>query len=267
VILMKDRANQEHYFVLLQGIMGESTLISFEVALEDCPIVDEALSSIPTEGRAVTAGNVRASVEVRWCDHSAQFPVRFDDRTLLPPVRGMRQLTEGELIDYFVNGREPWGPDPPDGEPGPKPPGPEEETPDPVDTRGILSYFVRHFVEAIPGIEAEVQRAMHSGPALEASLFGPTSPVVLAKRALESLRFGPASGEPKKTSVSVAFQLVEIIAALKRCQDKVAITECKEVLRSGIEQCQEVLKDLSAECEDLRTGTFPGYRRIFSKNA
>jgi hypothetical protein len=119
-------------------------------------------------------------VEVRWEDHSATFPVRFDDKTSLPLLLVGRKLTEGELIEYFLFGREPdeW-------EEGSGLPGGDSNgmaTDAPIDTRRILAYFIRRFVQAIPGIEAEVRRAAYSRTSLDAVLRGPTSPLELAER-------------------------------------------------------------------------------------
>ena len=46
-------------------------------------------------------------VEVRWEGHSATFPVRFDDKARLPLLLVGRKPTEGELIEYFLFGKEP----------------------------------------------------------------------------------------------------------------------------------------------------------------
>lgn len=267
VIAMPDRANPERLFLLLRGVVGDSHMTSHEVALEDCLHVDENLAAVPSNGAAVSVVNVAAVVEVRWNGYEAQFPVRFEDRTLLPPVPGMRRLTESELIEYFLTGHEPWTWDTADGSIIPGKPETGSETSDLTDTRRILSYFVRRFVEAIPGMEAELQRALHSKPALEAALLGPTSPVALAERAVESLRAGPPSGEPKKTPISVGFQLVEIVAVLQRCRERATTAEGKTVLDRGIERCQQILDGLVTEYEQLKDETFWEYRRFFAAEA
>ena len=65
----------------------------------------------------------------------------------------------------------------------------------PIDTRRILAYFIRRFVQAIPGIEAEVRGAAYSRAALEAALRGPTSPLELAEAPFRASR-----GHPRATS-------------------------------------------------------------------
>lgn len=267
VILMPDRAGPERQFLLLLREGGSPTAASLEVALEECPCVNEALIPVLGDGRVVGVSNVSPLVEVRWRNHVAQFPVRFEDRASLPPVPGMRRLTEGELIEYFLNGREPWSTGAENVGATPGSPEPEAESTDPVDTRRILSYFIRRFVEAIPGLEAEVQRAMHSKPALEAAVFGPTSAVMLVERAVEGLRVGPPAGEPQKTAVSVGFQLVEIAAALRRCRGRALTHEGKEVLDRGIERCRRALDGFVAEYKELQTSTFREYRRLFAEEA
>ena len=96
-------------------------------------------------------------VEVRWEGHSATFPVRFDDKTRLPLLLVGRKPTEGELIEYFLFGKEPDEWDDGGGLPGEDSNGPATDAP--IDTGRILAYFIRRFVQAIPGIEAEIRRA------------------------------------------------------------------------------------------------------------
>ncbi len=155
-------------------------------------------------------------VEVRWDGHSATFPVRFDDKTRLPLLLVGRKPTEGELIEYFLFGKEPEEWEEGSGLPGEDSKGPATDAP--IDTRRILAYFIRRFVQAIPGIEAEIRRAGYSRASLDAVLRGPTSPLELAERAYASLTRPPASDEPAKTPTAVGFQLTEILAALLRCQ-------------------------------------------------
>ena len=112
-------------------------------------------------------------VEVRWNGHSANFPIRFDDKTRLPLLLVGRKPTEGDLIEYFLFGKEPeeW-------EEGNGLAGQESNVSSidaPIDTRRILAYFIRRFVQAIPGIEGEIRRAGYSRASLDAVLRGPTT--------------------------------------------------------------------------------------------
>ena len=77
-----------------------------EVDIVNCQRCDERLESLvvdPSDQPILP----HVFVEVRWEGHSATFPVRFDDKARLPLLLVGRKPTEGELIDYFLFGREP----------------------------------------------------------------------------------------------------------------------------------------------------------------
>ena len=95
-----------------------------------------------------------------------------------PGPEGAKARAEGELIDYFLYGRHP---DDSSEEPrAPAATGVGDAANGTVNTGQILSYFVRRFVQSIPGIEAELLRAAYSRPSLDSALRGPTSPLALA---------------------------------------------------------------------------------------
>src|SRR5262249_5267324 len=123
-----------------------------EADLAACPRCDEDLRPIApdTPGQPILP---HVFVEVRWSNHAATFPVRFDDKARLPLLLVGRKPTEGELIDYFLYGKEPDEWDDGSNLPGEDAPGAAPDAP--IDTRRILAYFIRRFVHAIPGIEAE----------------------------------------------------------------------------------------------------------------
>ncbi len=104
------------------------------------------------------------------------------------------------------------------------------------------------------------RRAFDAGA--PSNLFGPTSATELARRATESFRNGPAPGEPKKTPVSVGFQLIEIIAALRRCTDKTSL-EAATLIKDAIISCEKGLGALITDCPELRGGALEEYRRLF----
>jgi hypothetical protein len=200
-------------------------------------------------------------VEFRWEGHSATFPVRFDDKTRLPLLLVGRRPTEGELIEYFLFGTEPNEWEEGSGVPGEDSKGPETDTP--IDTRRILAYFIRRFVQAIPGIEAEIRRACYSRTSLDAVLRGPTSPLELAERANASLARPPAWDEPAKTPTAVGFQLTEIVAALLRCQSLVTDSELQECFRPVIASCRGMLDTLVSQQPELHAEGFRlYYKRI-----
>ena len=197
-------------------------------------------------------------VEARWEGHSATFPVRFDDKAQLPLLLVGRKPTEGELIEYFLFGREPDEWDDGSGLPGKESVGPATDAP--IDTRRILAYFIRRFVQAIPGIETEVQRAAYSRASLDAVLRGPTSPLELAERAYASLTVPPEKDEPQKTPTAVGFQLTEILAALERCQKLVADGELQECFIPVAARCRELLDSLVVQHSELQSEAFRRYR-------
>lgn len=78
-----------------------------------------------------------------------------------------------------------------------------------VDTSRIVAYQIRAFVEALPGIEADIASAAVSAPTITLSLVGPISPVALGKQALEAVKRG-------RSATAGGFQLVELLALLDR---------------------------------------------------
>jgi hypothetical protein len=196
-------------------------------------------------------------VEVRWEGKYSNFPVRFDEKALLPLQFIDRKPTEGELIDYFLLGREPSDTD---GE-GDTPPdsntrGSKDKA---IDTRRILAYFIRKFVQSIPGIESALQRASYSQTALDVALRGPTSPLELAERAFASLGHAPTNHEPVKTPIAVGFQLTEILAALLRSQDRLQDGPIRKCFSPVVSRCRELLSELEAAHPELTHGPFRNY--------
>ncbi len=198
-------------------------------------------------------------IDVRWQGHSGTFPVRFDDKTRLPLLLFGRKPTEGELIEYFLFGKEPeeWGEG--SGVSDRELKGSANDAP--IDTRRILAYFIRRFVQAIPGIDAEIRRAGYSRAALDAVLRGPTSPLELAERAYAGLMQVPASDEPTKTPTAVGFQLIEILAALLRCQSLVTDSELRECFQPVIARCRGMLDTLVSKQAELQAEGFRLYQR------
>lgn len=134
----------------------------------------------------------------------------------------------------------------------------------PIDTRRILAYFIRDFVRAIPGIEAEINRAGYSRATLDSVLRGPISPLALAERASASLTRPPTGDEPQKTPTAVGFQLTEILAALLRCKSKCKATivdpELLACFDPVIDRVRDMLNALVSEQPELQAGGFRLYQ-------
>jgi hypothetical protein len=252
------KAGTAGFWLLYCGDHGQPSAQTVTVDLATCQQCDERLEPLAEEstGQQILP---HVFVEVRWEGHSANFPVRFDDKTQLPLLLVGRKPTEGELIDYFLFGREPDDGDDGNGLPGDgMDGGPKADAP--IDTRRILAYFIRRFVQAIPGIEAEVNRAAYSRASLDAALRGPTSPLELAERAHANLKQPPKRDEPTKTPTAVGFQLTEILAAIKRCRARISDAELLGCFAPVEMRCRELLDSLIYEHTELQSEAFRRYR-------
>jgi hypothetical protein len=252
------RAGDAGYWFLFQADpVNESPPDTIKLDLKSCQKCDERLQPLPTDpsGQQIQP---HVFVEVRWQGHSATFPVRFDDKAQLPLLLVGRKPTEGELIEYFLFGTEPDDGGDGTGLPGngTKPPRPDS----PIDTSRILAYFIRRFVQAIPGIEAEIRRAGYSRASLDAVLRGPTSPLELAERAFASLNRPPIHNEPQKTPTAVGFQLTEILAALLRSKAAITDSELQACFDPVISRCREILNTLFAQQAELQAQGFRLYQ-------
>lgn len=263
VVLMEipSRLSESGYWLIHRQNSSSSSGETQQIVqdLAGCPRCDKDLVELaPDDFSGAMLPHV--VVEVRWEGHTATFPVRFDDKATLPLLLVGRKPTEGELIEYFLFGREPGDVDGDGGDgngmPVSKPDGP-------IDTRRILAYFMRRFVQAIPGIEAELQQASYSRTALDAALRGPTSPLELAERAFASLHRPATQDEPEKTPTAVGFQLTEILAALLRSQAKVEDESHKECYEPVIGRCRELLQNLLSAHAQLAEGAFGVYQDRF----
>jgi len=266
VILMPIPARLEDtgYWVLYPQVNSKVDGKQLNVVLADAARCDERQNAMPPLSEAQSFGP-NVYVDVFWEGKTGTFPVRFDDKASLPILIAGRRSTEGELIDYFLFGREPDLDD--DGSGGNREADPHSDKDAPIDTRRILAYFMRRFVQAIPGIEAEIDRANYSRVALEATLRGPTSPLELAERAFASLSQVPAADEPIKTPTAVGFQLVELVAALKRCRNRISDKELQDCFDPVLNRCIEMLDQVAAQSPSLNDGSFAIYRNHFIRNS
>ncbi len=252
------RSGDNGYWLLYRAeTLGQRQLETVTLDLASCQKCDDRLQQLPTDstGQQILP---HVFVKVRWQGHSALFPVRFDDKTQLPLLLFGRKPTEGELIEYFLFGTEPDEEDDGGGLPGE---GTKGQKPDaPVDTSKILAYFIRRFVQAIPGIEAEIRCAGYSPSSLDAVLRGPISPLELAERAFASLTRPPIRDEPQKTLTAVGFQLTEILAAILRCKAAIVDSELQMCFDPVVSRCREMLNSLVTQQAGLQTEGFRLYQ-------
>ena len=256
--ILPSRQNSRTYWLLYRRDAGTEAPMTLQIDLDACPRCDERLQTVDeTPGDEQIVPHVQ--IEVYWEGNVASFPVRFDEKDSLPLLLLGRKPTEGELIDYFLFGREPG-----DGGNGGTDTdnGTEAIVVNTVDTRRILCYFIRRFVQAIPGIETEIARAAYNQRSLHSALRGPTSPLELAERAFASLSKPASPDEPSKTPTAVAFQLVEIGAALLRSRSKVQDPELRWCFDPVIARCKELLERLTGKYQELQQETFRLYKRL-----
>ena len=145
--------------------------------------------------------------EVSWEGKVAILPVTFEDKHLFPVVESRSREDEQSLVAWFLGLRPPGEME--DGGFGHSiDPIPENGEPPPV-TGDILSYLVRDFVHALPGIRNCLADASMTETGLRAVLLGHRSPVELARESLRAYR-NPQPDKPRKTAVATAFQLREL---------------------------------------------------------
>ena len=151
-------------------------------------------------------------VHLAWPEGEAVVPVVFDEKHLFPVAERAAREDERALIDWFLGLRPEFytddggfghGIDPVEGAP------PERGT-----GNDILSYLVRDFVHAIPGVRAGLAEASLTETGLRTALLGTRSPVALARQVVEGLR-KPRQGTPRKTVVATIFELVELLRVVE----------------------------------------------------
>src|SRR5204862_3586986 len=109
VVLMpiRERTGDRGFWLLYHSDSSDtpsSGVVS--VDLTQCKTCDDQLNVLSHDSSGQHA-LPDVLVEVRWAGHTANFPVRFDDKTRLPFVLVGRRPSEGELIEYFLFGKEP----------------------------------------------------------------------------------------------------------------------------------------------------------------
>ena len=192
--------------------------------------------------------------EVSWDESVATLPVVFEDKHLFPVVESRSREDEQSLVAWFL---------------GLRPAGEMEEggfghSIDPICGNGepppatgdILSYLVRDFVHALPGIRNRLTEAGLTETGLRTALLGHRSPVELARESLRAYRT-PQPGKPRKTAVATAFQLAE----LRRLLQTVPLPELaagvadalrNEAIAKVSSALDEVVAELSAtDCTEV----------------
>ena len=150
--------------------------------------------------------------EVSWGGRVATLPVLFEDKHLFPVVECRSREDEQSLVAWFL-GLRPAG-EMEDGGFGHSIDPIRDNGELPPVTEDILSYLVRDFVHALPGIRNRLADAGMTETGLRAALLGHRSPVELARESLRAYR-DPQPGKPRKTAVATAFQLAELRGLLQ----------------------------------------------------
>ena len=186
-------------------------------------------------------------VLVRWweCAEGRQYPlnVTLAARDTLPIAPGSTRPGEALLLEYYqgrISFEEMFPPPPGVWETGAG--ADQEAPPSGVDTSDIQSYRIREFVEALPGIVADLRGALKSTGTMRLALMGPVSPLALAREVHRAVR------DNQRTAVAGGFQLVEILGCLHRIGDSdltgKQADEWREALARTAEQVDVLLADL-----------------------
>ena len=203
-------------------------------------------------------------LSVAWavCPEGILFPVNveLDARTSLPvsPVSG--SPTEKLLIEYY-QGRIAWE------DLFPEDPAPSQtETSidnlpgSAVDTSTIPSYIIREFIEAIPGIETELQQCTVSEPSMRLAVLGPVSPLTLAKEIVKAAR----SDKDKRSYTAAGFQLLELLLCINKAKSYMLKKELKaswlQLLNKAEKEIETLLSSLYIPASDAYSKQFIQYK-------
>lgn len=152
--------------------------------------------------------------EVSWDGKRATVPVVFDEKHLFPVVETQAREDEQSLVAWFL-GLRPVDEVEAKGFGHSIDPTPSADGPDTTASE-ILSYLVRDFVHALPGIRNRLTDAGVTETGLRGALLGPRSPVALAREAVRAYK-EPQPGRPRKTMIATAFQIAELRACFGPC--------------------------------------------------
>lgn len=153
-------------------------------------------------------------VLLEWGDQRTMLPVVFIEKHEFPVVERAVREDERMLLDWFL-GLRPADEADADGYGHGFDPETSDRAAEPEDRAGILSYLIRDFVHALPGISAHLEEGASTETGLRTALLGPRSPAKLAEEILGT-RMQPANGGPAKTRVATTFQLIELRKLVER---------------------------------------------------
>lgn len=226
--------------------------------------------SAPAEGPeievALTAADLevvirRKSVFVKWGDASAWVPVNvaLEARAQIPFGDATTRPREDELVAFF-QGRisvEDLFPTPE----GEDLDGDEStaalDSHSAVDTSKILSYQIRAFVEALPGLREVLLRESSTPTSIRLAVLGPISPLALAKEIHRAAEQG-------RSPVAAGFQLVELQRALRNLRaEKVP----DPVRPAWLETLEEADRRVGTMIAELRAGPAIGAGTTFDRYA
>lgn len=189
----------------------------------------------------------RKSVFVRWDDASAWIPVNvaLDARTAIPFGDGSTRPRENELIAFFQGRLSVEDVYPiPDGIDADIDGGVTDvAAPSAVDTSKILSYQIRAFVEALPGMREVLLREASTPSGIRMSILGPISPIALAKEV------GRAA-EQGRSPVAAGFQLVELQRVLRALKEEEVHERVRGVWVDTLDEADRRVATIMAELRD-----------------
>jgi len=219
--------------------------------------VEGAALGVTLSPDALTSVVRNQTVHVRWDAWAAgvAYPINVppEVRARLPMCDPSQRPGESELLAFF-QGRlalEEVFPPPPD-----------ESTTGTgegvgavdggIDTSRILAYQVRSFVEALPGVRAELVRSAVSEPSIRLAALGPVSPVALAREVVRAVGAG-------RSGVAAGFQLTELACCIDAARSAEVPDGLRkvwmEVLGEAKGEVLAMLRALRAERPDLAAGT------------
>ncbi len=206
------------------------------------PLIASWLDKSPAHNNQQWPALPDLEAEVSWDGGNAILPVVFEDKHLFPVVESRSREDEQSLVAWFL-GLRPAGETESGGFSHSIDPIPSDATL-PVASREILSYLVRDFVHALPGIRNRLADAGITEMGLRAALLGHRSPVELARESLRAYR-NHQSGKPRKTAVATAFQLAE----LRRLLQTVPLPDLSDGVADGLRA--EAVGEVSAALDDV----------------